>query len=108
MSSGSLIISDCSAAKPVKRTSLLPADVSSKQLATSEQLNQQNMTRCSHCENLLEPLNIGAGTIIRIEGRPDEVIEIENSKTMDRPSRIRRQKKVNDEKEIEWEIVSGM
>ncbi|KAL0266968.1 UNVERIFIED_CONTAM: hypothetical protein PYX00_009365 [Menopon gallinae] len=82
------------AARPVKRTSLLPADVSSKQLATSEQLNQQNMTRCT-------------GTIIRIEGRPDEVIEIENSKTVDRPSRIRRQKKVNDEKEIEWEIVSG-
>lgn len=95
-----------SAAKALKRSSLLPADVSSKKLVSSEQLNQQYSTRCSHCESLLEPLNIGAGTVIKVDGS-DSIIEIENSKTLERPSRVRKQKKIGPDKELEWDIVYG-
>lgn len=68
------------------------------------------MTRCSHCEILLEPLNIGAGTVVRINKSEEDFIEIENSKTVDRPSRVRREKKIGGAagaKEVEWEIVLG-
>lgn len=80
--------------------------MSSKKLASSEQLSQQYATKCSHCENLLEPLNIGAGTVVKIDGC-DSIIEVENSKTLERPSRLRKQKKVGPDKELEWDLVYG-
>ena len=82
-------------------------EVSSKKLATSEQIAQQNMVRCSHCEVLLEPLNIGPGAIVRVNKAEDDFIEVENSKTVDRPSRVKREKKIGGTKEMEWEIVLG-
>lgn len=85
---------------------MLPTEVSSKKLATSEQLSQQYLTKCSHCENLLEPLSIGVGTVMKLK-ESESTIEVENSKTLERPSRVRRQKKTTTEKEVEWEIVLG-
>ena len=91
----------------LKRPTLLPADVSSKKIGSSEQLTQQSFTKCTNCENLLEPLNIGPGTFIKIDGC-DSIIEVENSKSLERPCRMRRLKKVGSDKEIEWEFVYGI
>ncbi|EEB17160.1 HIRA protein, putative [Pediculus humanus corporis] len=81
-------------AKVLKRPTLLPADVSSKKIGSSEQLTQQSFTKCTNCEIYW---NHGC----------DSIIEVENSKSLERPCRMRRLKKVGPDKEIEWEFVYG-